>query len=216
MIDDLNIGRDFNVLVVSIDPTDKPEAAASAKTTWLNNYDRKPEEQVSAGWGFLTSPDAATTRKLADAIGFPYRYLPAANDYSHPSATFVASPSGTICRYLYGIETDPKTLRLALVESGEGKIGTSLDKVMLWCFHFDPKSGAYTFTAWRIMQVGGFLSAIVVAWLLVRMLMHEWRRKFDAEAAELAAVGRAVTTGGAGKAHTNNPGTGPQTAELAR
>lgn len=204
MIDDLTIGRDYNVLVVSIDPTDKPETAAATKTMWMTNYDRQPAKSVSAGWGFVTSPDAATTRKLADALGFPYRYIPAANDYSHPSAAFIASPSGMICRYLYGIETDAKTLRLALVESGEGKIGTSLDKVTLWCFHFDPKSGAYTFAAWRIMQVGGFLSTVVVAGLLVRMLMHEWRRKFD----EQAAVGA--------EASKTTKGTGPQAAELAR
>lgn len=206
-LDTLTIGRDFNVLVVSIDPTDKPETAAAAKETWLTNYDRQPAKDVSAGWGFLTSPDAATTRKLADAFGFPYRYIPAANDYSHPSATFLASPSGMVCRYLYGLETPAQTLRLALVEAGEGKIGTTTDRIMLWCFHFDPKSGAYTFTAWRIMQVGGFLSAIVVAALLVRMLMHEWRRKFaEQAAAEAAAQSNTITTAGKG----------PMKAELAR
>lgn len=202
MIDDLTIGKDYNVVVVSIDPADTPETAAAAKSTWLINYGREPEAKVAAGWGFVTSPDPSTTRRLADALGFPYRYLPTANDYSHPSAAFIASPSGMICRYLYGLETEAKTLRLALVESGEGKIGTTTDRIMLWCFHYDPKTGAYTFTAWRVMQVGGFLSAVVVAGLLVRMLMHEWRRKF----AEQAAL----------EHDKNKPGTGPQTAELAR
>ena len=206
MMDTLTIGRDFNVVVISIDPTDKPEAAAAAKTTWLTNYDRQPAKDVSAGWAFLTSPDSATTRKIADSLGFPYRYIPAGNDYSHPSATFVLSPSGMVCRYLYGIEAPAQTLRLALVEAGEGKIGTSIDRAMLWCFHFDPKSGSYTFAAWRFMQVGGFLSAVVVAGLLVKMLMHEWRRKFAEQAAAEAAA----------ESNKINPGTGPQTAELAR
>lgn len=205
-LDTLTIGRDYNVLVVSIDPTDKPESAAAAKSDWLANYDRQPAKEVAAGWGFLTSPDAATSRRLADAFGFPYRYTPAANDYSHPSATFVASPSGMICRYIYGLEAPAQTLRLALVESGEGKIGTTVDKIMLWCFHYDPKSGAYTFTAWRIMQVGGFLSAVVVAGLLTRMLMHEWKRKFAEQPAAQSAPGK----------NTINTGNGPVKAELAR
>ncbi|HYD00597.1 MAG TPA: hypothetical protein VEB22_05170, partial [Phycisphaerales bacterium] len=153
---------------------------------------------------FLTSPEPGAARRLADAFGFPYRYLPAANDYSHPSATFVASPAGNITHYLYGLEVPAQTLRLALVEASEGKIGTTTDKIMLWCFHFDPKSGAYTFTAWRIMQVGGFLSALVVAGLLVRMLMHEWRRKFAEQSAAAAAV----------QIKNLSPGAG--TAELAR
>jgi len=203
-IDGLTIGRDYNVLVVSIDPSDKPEAAAAAKTARMINYGRKPEKDVAAGWAFLTSPDAANTRRLADALGFPYRYVPASNDYAHPSAVFVASPSGMVSRYLYGLETPAQTLRLALVEAGEGKIGTSTDKIMLWCFHFDPRSGAYTFTAWRIMQVGGFLSAVTVAGLLVRMLMHEWRRKFAEQAADAAAH----------EVNKLSPGAG--TAELAR
>lgn len=204
-LDTLTIGRDYNVLVISIDPTDKPETAAAAKTAWLTNYGREPQKTVSKGWAFLTSPDAAVTRKIADSLGFPYRFSATSNDYSHPSATFLLAADGMVCRYLYGLETPAKTLRLAIVESGEGKIGTTVDRIMLWCFHYDPKSGAYTFTAWRIMQVGGFLSALTVAGILLRMLMIEWRRKFDAQAAAHAAA-----------AHTgkNNPGAG--TAEFAR
>lgn len=216
-IDTLTIGRDYNVLVISVDPSDKPDVAAALKERWLTNYDRRPAKDVSAGWAFLTSPDASTTRRIADALGFPYRYLPASNDYSHPSATFVASPTGKICRYLYGLAMPAQTLRLALVEAGEGKIGSSTDKILLWCFHFDPRSGAYTFTAWRIMQVGGFLSAVLVAALLSRMMMYEWRRKFAAqaaaEAAEIARAGAATT---AAVTNTIKPGTGPQTAEFAR
>lgn len=203
-IDGLTIGRDFNVLVVSIDPSDKPDAAATEKAARMINYDRKPEKDVAAGWAFLTSPDAANTRRLADAFGFQYRYVQASSDYAHPSAVFLASPSGVVTRYLYGLETPAQTLRLALVEAGEGKIGTSTDKIMLWCFHFDPRSGAYTFTAWRIMQVGGFLSAVAVAGLLVRMLVHEWRRKFAEQAA------------GAAAAEVNKLSPGAGTAELAR
>lgn len=203
-IDGLTIGRDYNVLVVSIDPTDKPETAAAAKAARMISYDRKPVKDVAAGWAFLTSPDASNTRRLADALGFPYRYVPASSDYAHPSAVFLTSPSGMVTRYLYGLETPAQTLRLALVEAGEGKIGTSTDKIMLWCFHFDPRSGAYTFTAWRIMQVGGFLSAVTVAGLLVRMLMHEWRRKFAEQAA------------GAAAAEVNKLSPGAGTAELAR
>jgi protein SCO1/2 len=213
-VDTLTIGKDYNVLVVSMDPTDTPETAAAAKAARMANYDRQPAKDVSAGWGYLTSPDSASTRRLADALGFPYRYIAAGNDYSHPSAAFVLAPDGKVSRYLYGIQTPAQTLRLSLVEAAEGKIGTSTDKVMLWCFHFDPKSGAYTFTAWRIMQIGGFLSAIFVAGLLVRMLMHEWRRKFDEQAKAAAAMVGGV--GGMGTDRINNVSPGTGTAELAR
>lgn len=203
-IDTLTIGKDYNVLVVSIDPTDTPQAAAAAKSVRMASYDRQPVKGVAAGWAFLTTPDSATSRKLADALGFPYRYSQASNDYSHPSATFVVSPSGTVCRYLYKLEVPAQTLKLSLVEAGEGKIGTSLDRFTQWCYHFDPRSGSYTFAAWRFMQAGGFLSAVVVAGLLIRMLMHEWRRKFAEKAAAAAAA----------EVNKLSPGTG--TAELAR
>jgi len=207
-LDGLTIGKDYNVVVVSIDPTDTPKAAAEQKQARLNSYDRRPEKDVAAGWAFLTSPDSAAPRRLADALGFPYRYSPAANDYSHPSLTFVAGSDGTVSRYLYGLETPAQTLKLSLVEAGEGKIGTSLDRVALWCYHFDPKSGSYTFAAWRLMQIGGFLSAVMVAGLLVRMLMVEWRRKHQQAAAAAMAA--------AGAAGIKNVQQGGGAAELAR
>lgn len=182
-IEDLSIGTDFNVVVLSIDPTDTPASGAAMKEARLNNYGREPRKTVEAGWAFLTAPDASGPRSIADAVGFPYRYTPSNNDYAHPSALFVLTPDGTISRYLYGMDPRASDLRLSLVEAGQGKIGTTMDKVMLWCFHFDPTKGSYTFAAWRLMQVGGFLSAGVVGLLLLRMLVVEWRRRFAAEAA---------------------------------
>ncbi len=99
--------------------------------------------------------------KLAEAVGFPVRYQPAANEYAHGSDMFILSPDGKLSRYL-GFDPPAQTLRLSLVEASEGKIATTLDRVLLWCFHFDPNANSYVVQAWRVMQVGGAVSALTL------------------------------------------------------
>lgn len=174
---DFTIGKEYNVIVVSFDPTDTPKVAKERKDMAMLGYDRSPADKISNGWRWLTTSDAAVSRKLADAVGFQYRYLPTSNEYAHPSATFAIAPDGTITRYLYGLDTSARDLKLSLLEASQGKIGSSIDKVLLFCFHFDPKTGTYTLAAFRVMQIGGVLSMIFVGTVIGLMLAFERRRK---------------------------------------
>lgn len=174
---DWTIGKEFNVVVVSFDPTESASDAAAQKATYLLNYDRTPADKISENWAWLTSNIPGQVQKLADQVGFQYRYLPASNEYAHPTVTFVLSQTGMLSRYLYGIDTPTRDLRLALLDAGEGKIGNTIDKIMLFCFHFDPNSGSYSLTAFRVMQVASGGMVLGVGGLIATMLLVEHRRR---------------------------------------
>jgi protein SCO1/2 len=194
---DFTIGTEFNVVIVSFDPTETADRAMSEKTAAMLNYGRGPEETVAAHWGWLTSQTPGQAQRLAEQLGYPYRYLPASNEYAHPAVGFVLAPDGMISRYLYGIDTPVRDLRLALLEASEGKIGNTLDRVMMFCFHFDPNSGGYVASAWRIMQLSSVGMVLFVLGIIMVMLVVEWRRRAAHAAARLAraGVGAGVGTG---------------------
>ncbi len=172
---DLSIGDDFNVAVVSFDPSESRDAAAKVKEEQFILYTRPHPKNLDDSWRFMTS-DQTAARTLADSVGFPYRYLPDSNEYSHGTVLFVLTPEGKISRYLYGIDYPADQLKLALLEASGGKIGTTVDRVLLWCFHYDPTAGAYTLQAVFVMRVGG---AIIVTLLSVLLgaLWYADRRK---------------------------------------
>jgi protein SCO1/2 len=173
---DLTIGEKFNVVAVSFDPGEGQEAAAKQKVLALSGYDRPHPPSLEAGWGFLTGP-GANSRALANALGFPYRYLPESNEFAHPTVSFVLTPDGTISRYLYGIDYPVERLRMALMEASDGKIGNSWDRLVLWCFHFDPTKGEYVLTAFRVMQIATIASALGLFGLLGTMWVVVERRR---------------------------------------
>ena len=123
----------------------------------------------SDGWHFLTGREE-NIRELADAIGFAYTYVEETRQFAHAAVTMVCTPGGRVSRYLYGIEYKPQTLRLALVEAGEGKVGSTMDRIILLCASYDAASGSYAAAASKLMEIGGALtvmilgSALMVAW----------------------------------------------------
>ncbi len=163
------LGRDFRVLVVSIDPRDTAALAAEKQKNYLGAYGK--DVAPGRSWDFLVGQEA-DVKRLSDAIGFRYRWDEEGKQYAHAAAAFVATPAGVLSRTLYGITFSPRDLRLALVEASQGKLGSSLDKLTLFCFHYDPQKRGYVMMAKRIMQLGGLATLLVLGTWLSFM----WRR----------------------------------------
>ncbi|HLV59964.1 MAG TPA: SCO family protein [Fredinandcohnia sp.] len=160
-------GREFDIVTVSIDPKEDTELAAAKRKTMLEELGR---EGAEAGWYFHTAEEGEIAR-LADALGFRYRWDEASKQWAHPAVIFFASEEGKITRYLYGIEYKPFELRLAVTEAGEGKVGTTLDRILLFCFHYDGDSQAYRIAA-KARAIGGAIIVLGVFGFLAVM----WRR----------------------------------------
>lgn len=169
-------GTDYQIVAVSFDHTESPSDAAIKKELALAALDKPLTPEVRAGVAFHVT-DAATARMLSDATGFPYRLLPN-GEYSHPIAVMILTPDGTISRYIHGFDYPPRRVRLALLEASNGQIGASIgDFFMAMCFLYDPRSGAYTLQAFRVMQVGAVLSALAMGALIVTLRIRESLRR---------------------------------------
>jgi protein SCO1 len=168
----LELGTDYDILAVSIDPQDTPETAAEKKVTYIAKYRRAGAE---TGWRFLTAEQQQVER-LAAAIGYRYRYDPRSGQYAHPSGIVVLTPGGRIARYFYGIDYPPRDLRLGLVESSAGRIGTPVDQILLLCFHYDPATGKYGLVISRVLQIAGSATALSLGAFLWAMFRLERRR----------------------------------------
>ena len=167
-----NAGDKFRVLVVSIDPRDTVQVAHDKRANHLKSYGRRVEGN---GWDFVTS-DAETVKTLADAIGFHYRWDDKQNQFAHAAGAFIVTPEGVLSRTLFGITFSPKDLRLALLEASEGKMGSAWDKVLLFCFHYDPAARGYVMGAARFMRMGGALTVLLLAVFLTRLFRKERAR----------------------------------------
>jgi protein SCO1/2 len=188
---DFTAGKDFRIVTVVLDPNEKPEDARNSKTRYVRQYGRADAE---SGWHFLTGPDA-NIHAVADSVGFSYGFNEERNEYVHPAAVILLSPMGKITRYLYGIEYKPNTLRLSLAESAEGKIGTSVDKLVLYCFHYDATEGRYTPVAANIMRVGGALTVVVLGGFLTTFFVSESRKRKKASSSSTGdGSARSATT----------------------
>jgi protein SCO1/2 len=181
----LEPGKDYRVLTVSIDPRDSVALAAAKKENYLTDLDRKGAD---ATWTFFVT-SADESKRLADAVGFKYHYVPERKEYAHPAVITVLSPDGVITRYLYGVEFNPRDLRLALVEASEGKIGTTVDRILLYCYHYDPDAGGYTLLAFNVMKLGGIVTLVLLGLFLGIFWLRESRRrsKKRAQTAEKAS-----------------------------
>jgi protein SCO1/2 len=167
------INKDYRMATVSLDPTEPLDTTARTANRYLTQYGRP---DARPGWRFFTGSEN-NIRAYADAIGFSYRYDENRKEYAHPAAIAIAAPDGTITRYLYGIEFDPKTLRLALVGSSQGKIGTTLDKIVLYCFHYDATEGRYAPVAQRIMKIGGAVMVVALSLFLAALHLADRKRR---------------------------------------
>lgn len=151
-------GKEYQMITVSIDPREMPELAAGKKKTYLDNLSKPVEGD---GWAFLVGEEDQS-RALAEAIGFKYYYDEERKQYAHPAVVFILTEEGKISRYLYGIEFDSRNLRLALLEASEGKIGNTLDRIILYCFHYDPDAQGYVVFAANVMRLGGGVTLIAL------------------------------------------------------
>ncbi len=166
---DLSIGKDFDLVSISINPKESNELAHAKKLGYMAEYGRAGSEK---GTRFLTASQTAEGAKIpaaiAESVGFQYKELPS-GEFSHPAMLAMIASDGRIVRYLYGVKFDPATMRMAIVEAGEGKIGTPLDRFILWCHQYDPASQGYVVFAVRLMQIGGAITVVVIAAGLIFM-----------------------------------------------
>jgi protein SCO1/2 len=159
---DWTLGKEFRMVTVSYDPTETIELARRTKARYLAQYGRPGAEN---GWHFLHGSEA-NVRAIATALGITYSYNEARKEYAHPATVILTTPSGKIARYLYGLDYPEKTLHLSLVESSEGKMGTTVDHLILFCFHYDANEGRYAPVARNIMRAGGGATVLLLAGFL--------------------------------------------------
>ena len=155
----LELGNDFDVVTVSFDPGETPALAAEQKKKYLSGH---RGDRAAEGWHFLTGGEDSI-RRLAEAVGFRYTYNPETDQFTHVSGIMVVTPEGRLSRYFYGVEYSPKELRMALVESGEGRIGSAIDELLLFCYHYDPVSGRYGAAVMNLVRAGGVLTLVAMA-----------------------------------------------------
>ena len=178
LVDSLNqvsydAGKDYEVVYVSIDPKEKSDLAAEKKQSYLSAYGRAG---AAGGWHFLVG-DQPQIEQLTKAAGFGYKWVPSAGQFAHPAVVILCTPDGRVSRYLYGVNYDPKTMRLSLVEASEGKIGTNFDRFLLTCFQYDGRQGKYAMTALKMMRVGGVVTLFLTAGLITFFFRHSRRAR---------------------------------------
>jgi protein SCO1/2 len=165
-----NPGRDFEVVAVSFDPSDTPELAAQKKANHLKRYGRP---DTANGWHFLTGTEPEI-RKVTEAVGFRYRWDEATRQFAHASGIMILTPQGKVSRYFYGVEYAPRDVRLGLVEASNNRIGSAADKILLFCYHYDPGTGKYGAVAMNMVRFAGAAFALIAG----GMLLMAWRRDF--------------------------------------
>ncbi len=183
------VGREFDVVSISIDPKDTPETATRKRTQVVGAYTRA--KGAPAGWHFLVG-DETNIRQVTEAIGFKYNYDARQRQYAHPAAIYLLTPGGRIARYLYGIEYPPSDVRLGLLEATEGRSISTTERLLLYCYHYDPQGKHYALVAMNVMRLGGLLTIAGIGGFLGVMLVRERRRKRDetpTRAARLPAAG---------------------------
>lgn len=175
---DLEMGRDYTVVSVSVDPGEGPELAGKNTVNVIERYRKQggvaSAELARTGWHNLTG-DKEAIEALADTVGFNYRYDEQKEQYLHPSGFSVTSPGGEISKYFLGVEYDPRDLRLGLVDAGRGKVGTAIDQVLLRCYQYDPETGTYSVAIMRILRVLAIVTALLLAGAIWRMLQTNGR-----------------------------------------
>lgn len=165
----LDAGKDFELVLVGIDPRETPAQAAAKKAEYLRRYKRAGAE---AGWHFLTGDDPEIKR-VAKAAGFRYAWDEQTQQYAHPTGIIVTTTDGRLARYLFGIEYGPRDLNLSLVEASEGKVGSFADQLLLYCYHYDPMTGRYGIYVMRTLRVAGVATVLLIGTFIVVMVRRE-------------------------------------------
>ena len=179
---DWTAGEEFEIVTVSIDPSESPQLAAGKKRTYLEEYGR---QEASGGWHFLVGREPEIQR-LAEAVGFGYRYEEGTGLYTHAAGLMILTPDGRLSRYLTDLIFEPETLRLALVEAAEGTIGTPVQRLLLrFCYTYDPTAGKYVVAARKVMAIGGGLTVLVTLFGLGLL----WRRELKTRRSKTTLAG---------------------------
>ena len=150
---DLKVGEDFQILTISIDPKESTEKIRETKSNYVDQL-ASTHPGAADGWAFCTAQQPIIT-KIAKVLGFKYKYNAKSGEYYHPAMLAFVSPKGVITRYSLALSFEPRDLRKALIESGDGSVGSPVDQIIMWCFSFDPDSNSYTAQAWKMMRLGG-------------------------------------------------------------
>jgi protein SCO1 len=164
-----NVGEEFEVLTVSIDPTEKPVLASAKHELYTGIYGRPG---AADGWHFLTG-DEPQIKQLANAVGFRYAYDADSKQFAHASVIIVLTPRGRVSRYFYGIQYPARDLRFGLMEASEGKIGSPVDAILLFCYHYDPVSGKYGLVISHVVQIAGALTVLAIVVLVFFLARSE-------------------------------------------
>lgn len=171
---DFEPGREVEIVVVSFDPTDTVELAAGKKEAVVHAFDHNA---TGEGWHFLVG-DAKSVAAVAESVGFQYEYDDASNQFAHASGIVALTPEGRVSKYFYGIDYPTRDVRLGLVEASAGAIGTAVDELLLYCFHYDPLTGRYGLAIIRVIRAGGVLTVAAIACFIGVSLRRE--KKQDA------------------------------------
>lgn len=158
-----DVGKEFDVLTVSFDPRETPDLAAAKKAEYLKRYKRPG---AAEGWHFLTGPQESI-EALTRAAGFQYQFDAQTGQFAHTTAIMVLTPQGRIAQYYYGVEYAPKDLRLGLVQASQDKIGTVVDQVLLYCYHYNPDTGKYGPVIARILRISGAATILVLGAMII-------------------------------------------------
>jgi protein SCO1/2 len=166
------LGKDYHIVTVSFDERERPELAAAKKASYLEEYGRPGGDR---GWRFLTGPQESIVR-LANAVGFHYRYDPKQDQFAHASCITILTSQGKVARYFLGIRYPAGDVRLSLVEASENKVGRPIDQLLLYCYHYDPDTGKYTPVVMNVMRLGGVVTLLALGGLLGGFWARERRR----------------------------------------
>jgi protein SCO1/2 len=172
----LTSGKDYEVVAVSFDPRETPEMARAKKQTYMKEYNRPGNE---GGWHFLTGDEAAS-KALAASVGFQFVYDTMTNQYAHGSGIILLTPEGRTARYFFGIDYPARDVKLGLVEASNNRIGSPIDQVELYCFHYDPANGKYGLVIMNVLRLGGLLTLGVLASFMIVMFRRDFRARHPA------------------------------------
>jgi protein SCO1/2 len=166
-------GRDFEIVTVSFNPRDTPASASAKKAAYIARY---KQPAASAAWHFLTG-DQPSIDRLTNAAGFRYAWDKETQQFAHPTGVIVLTPDGRLARYLFGIEYGPRDLRYAIVDASHGKVGSAVDSLVLYCYHYDPAAGKYSVAIMRLVRAGGAATVLALGAFIVVMARKERREK---------------------------------------
>lgn len=168
---DETVGAEFDVVAISFDARETPVQAAAKKAAYLDRYGRPGTER---GWHFLTG-DEASIRRVTDTAGFQFAWDAATQQFAHASGVIVTTPEGRLSRYLFGIEYPPRDLKFALMESSAGRIGSVVDQVLLYCYHYEPSTGSYSLVAMNVVRMGGAVTMMALLGFVAISLRRDGR-----------------------------------------